>query len=184
MGATYVAMQNRRSLKIAMNLSRIAKLVTVISGMMLVACGPISHTTAKTPEVCKKVFQPNRIASELPPDLSMEDVIAVEKCGFQYHPHVSFSERIVFGHEYPIRALLNELGRIDDDWWSVYLVQLIKDVMEKDKFHAEVMRDRKLIMKDVCLAFDHVIRERPREEMQGLRDGIEIYYMEQDGAVF
>jgi hypothetical protein len=149
------------------------------------SCGPISELSHETPEPCKKVFQPDKIDFAAAKDFSIKDLIEVEKCGFQYHPNISFYGEIISSREYPMPSLLKELSRSDNGYWTAHLVYLIKEVIESEKFHFEVMRDRTAITEQVEESQTTVSKSSTAyEDIQNLNDGIKIYYLKQDGVKF
>lgn len=155
------------------------------SSWLLADCTPNRGTINETPEVCKRVFRTDKINWDLPKTLSINDLITVEKCGFARHPGISFYSEIIDSEEYPIPSLLTELRRADDDHWRAYVIYLIKAMIENERFHSEVMRDRELIMQEIDLAFNITRKESGAyERIHDLRDGIEIYFLKQDGMKF
>ena len=135
------------------------------------------------PEACRKVFQPARIDFELGKTFPIQDLVALEKCGFEYHPDISFYAEIISSREYPVPSLLNELRTSEDDYWTAHLIYLTRKVVESERFQSEVMRDRNLLIAEADNALNKIrhageVRERARNE----RDGIELYFVNKDLA--
>ena len=150
---------------------------------MLGSCGPASNTPPQTPEIWRKVFQPDSLNYDLAKNANAEEIVALEKCGNRYHPPILFD--VASSREYPIPSLLEELRQGEnDEWWNEHVVYLIKEVIEQERFHSEVMRDRELIMQEVGRCLDRTKPGKASESMHRLRDGIQIYYLKQDGVEF
>lgn len=166
--------------------NRVIKLLVLLgSPCLLAACPPNRSISNETPEVCKRVFRTDKINWDLPNTLSINDLVTVEKCGFAHHPGICFYSEIIDNEEYPIPSLLAELRRADDDHWRAHVIYLIKAVIERERFHSQVMRDRDLITRGVDLSSNEISKESSvYERVHDLCDGIEIYFLKQDGMKF
>lgn len=147
------------------------------------SAGKPGETIAVNPEVpdtllaCSKVFQPNRIFTELVPSFSAKDIVAVEKCGFTHRPSISFYSELLTSDENPIPALMSELREREDKHWIERVVFLTKAVIERGKFDPDVATDRDLIRREVLLAFNRLPEGEVRERVRGLKDGIDMYFL-------
>lgn len=137
-----------------------------------------------TSEECRRVLRPEMVKHELPENISIDELVILEKCGFEYRPNISFYREIVSSREYPLPSLLKELRQSANDYWTAHLVYLIKAAIESERFHSEVMRDREMINNEVDIALNRVQHIKVREDVRNDRDGIVIYFLKKDGAVF
>lgn len=159
-------------------------IMVVAMSAWIFGCNP-DMRRSQTPEMCKRVFRTDKIDWDLPKTLSIDDLITVEKCGFARRPGISFYSEIIESKEYPIPSLLTELRSADDDHWRGHVIYLIKAVIERERFHSEIIRDRELITWEVELAFNKTPRESGAyERINSLRDGIELFFLKQDGMKF
>jgi len=147
---------------------------------MAMGCNPASNRD-HIPEPCKAVFHPNGMNFELAKDFSADDLVAVERCGFAYHPRISFYEYIVRSREYPIPALLKSLHGSDDAHWKIHVVYLVKEVIESERYRPEVLRDRKMIMDEIDSSISIVeLKGDLLVRFRDLKDGIDIYFLKDD----
>ena len=145
---------------------------------LFVAC---DAQTSDEPEACTKVFGGDKLNTDTARTFSVRDLITVEKCGFGYHPSISFYPEIMESAEYQVPVLLDELRIAEDEHWRAHLIYLIKAVIGKGKFKHFVERDASPIMRQVDDAFGKARKESSAyEKIHDLRDGI--YFLLEGGS--
>jgi hypothetical protein len=85
--------------------------------------------------------------------MSVKDLIVLQKCGLNYHPHFLFGYDIAHSNEYPVPEVLAALKDSGDDEFSFELIEILIQIAQSEK-HAETIRKDK---RDVLLAVDDAL---------------------------
>jgi len=106
---------------------------------------------------------------------SVEDVVKLEKCGFSYHPHISFYGEITSHKNNPIPPLLKELEASTDEYWMRHLVYLIKETVERDRFAEDVKREHSRIIGTIDQAQGKIKKQELVDQVRSYGDAIKMH---------
>ena len=139
--------------------------------------------TSKDP-VCSTVFDDDRLNLDSARESSVEDLVKLEKCGFSYHPSISFYEEIVFNKNNPISSLLKELEASSDEHWMKHLVYLIKESVESDRFTEDVKREHGRIIGTIDQAQGKMKKQELVDQVRSDNDAIKMHLYEKGIEIY
>jgi hypothetical protein len=123
------------------------------------------------PEVCKRIFYGNvslysKDRDRILGELTIDDLLTVQRCGLAFHPQHQLSRDIANHNEYPVPALIHRLQTDDDEGFQYYLILAFVKLPESSKHRARFKSDESLVVPAITEAISRMSDSNIRRNSQ------------------